>query len=164
MPNGKGDTGVLASRPVAATVRGGDARPLRLRVRHGLRRPRTWLQLARFATVGASGYVVNLATFALVVTTTGAHYRVAATAAFLVAVTNNFLWNRRWTFRVADGRRAGQAVRFGVVSVAAFLFNLAVLSALVGGLGVSELPAQAIAIIAATPLSFVGNKLWTFAR
>jgi dolichol-phosphate mannosyltransferase len=163
MPNEQGE-GVLPSKPVVVPVTGDDSPLLRVRVRRGLRRPRSWLQLARFVTVGASGYVVNLATFALIVSTTGAHFRVAATAAFLVAVTNNFLWNRRWTFRVSDGRRSGQAVRFGVVSVGAFLFNLAVLSALVEGFGVSELPAQAVAIIAATPLSFVGNKLWTFAR
>ena len=31
-------------------------------------------------------------------------------------------------------------------------------------LGVGELPAQAIAIVAVTPLSFVANKLWTFGR
>ena len=30
--------------------------------------------------------------------------------------------------------------------------------------GVPELPAQAIAIVAATPLNFVGNKMWSFAR
>ena len=79
-------------------------------------------------------------------------------------MTNNFLWNRRWTFRVGHGRRSWQALRFGVVSVGAFLFNLAVLTALVEGAGLPELPAQAVAIVAATPLSFVGNKLWTFAR
>jgi dolichol-phosphate mannosyltransferase len=146
----------------ADTIGGGEARPLRLRVRRGLRQPRSWLQLARFATVGASGYVVNLTTFALLVTAAGVHYRAAAVGAFLVAVTNNFFWNRRWTFRIGHGRRSRQAMRFGVVSVAAFLFNLAVLSALVEGLGVPELPAQAIAIVVATPLSFVGNKLWTF--
>ena len=29
--------------------------------------------------------------------------------------------------------------------------------------GVAELPAQAIAIVAATPLNFLGNKMWSFA-
>ena len=33
---------------------------------------------------------------------------------------------------------------------------------LVDGLGVAEVPAQAIAIVAATPLNFIGNKLWSF--
>jgi putative flippase GtrA len=162
MPREPRETAVLPAEPIADAVGGAAGGPLRLRVRRGLRQPRSWLQLARFATVGASGYVVNLATFALLVTSTGVHYRVAAVGAFLVAVTNNFFWNRRWTFRIGHGRRSRQAMRFGVVSMAAFLFNLAVLSALVDGLGVAELPAQAIAIVVATPLSFIGNKLWTF--
>jgi putative flippase GtrA len=34
---------------------------------------------------------------------------------------------------------------------------------LVSTAGVPELPAQAIAIVAATPLNFVGNKMWSFA-
>jgi putative flippase GtrA len=29
--------------------------------------------------------------------------------------------------------------------------------------GVAELPAQAISIIVATPLNFIGNKMWSFA-
>ncbi len=127
-----------------------------------LRRPATWLELVRFALVGASGYVVNLAVFSVLLGR-GADYRLAATGAFLVAVANNFLWNRRWTFRARDGHAGFQAARFLVVSVTAFLAGLAMLHALVDGAGVAELPAQAVAIIAATPLSFVGNKLWSFA-
>jgi putative flippase GtrA len=34
----------------------------------------------------------------------------------------------------------------------------------VEGASVPKLPAQAIAIVAVTPLNFVGNKLWSFAR
>ncbi len=30
--------------------------------------------------------------------------------------------------------------------------------------GLAELPAQAIAVAVATPVNFVGNKLWTFDR
>ena len=40
----------------------------------------------------------------------------------------------------------------------------AVLELLVSVAGVAELPAQAISIVAATPLNFVGNKMWSFAH
>jgi putative flippase GtrA len=46
--------------------------------------------------------------------------------------------------------------------VVAFLFAAAVLELLVSVVGVAELPAQAISIIAATPLNFIGNKMWSF--
>ncbi|MBJ7329603.1 MAG: GtrA family protein [Solirubrobacteraceae bacterium] len=138
--------------------------PVHLRVRAGMSKPHNWLQLVRFAAVGASGYIVNLLTFAILVHSAGLDYRLAATGAFLVAVTNNFLWNRRWTFRARDGHRNTQAARFLSVSVLAFAFNLLVLWLFVDHAGVPEVPAQAAAIVAATPLSFIGNKLWSFAR
>jgi dolichol-phosphate mannosyltransferase len=131
-------------------------------VRHEMRRPANWLQLVRFSLVGTSGYAVNLAVFTACVVGLGTGHRLAATAAFLVAVANNFMWNRHWTFRAGGGHAGFQAMRFLVVSVAAFLLGLAVLELLVTGAEVSEVPAQALAIIAATPLSFLGNKLWSF--
>lgn len=134
------------------------------RAGHGLRRSANWLQLVRFALVGLSGYVVNLAVFAALVHGADVDYRLAATAAFGVAVANNFLWNRTWTFRARDGHAGFQAARFLVVSVAAFLLNLAVLHLLVERVGMAEVPAQALAITVATPLNFLGNKLWSFRR
>lgn len=135
---------------------------LHLRVRHGLRRPGNWLELIRFLAVGASGYVVNLVTFAICVHAIGIDYRLAAVLAFLVALTNNFVWNRHWTFDAREGHAGAQAVRFVVVSVGAFLVNLGVLELLVAGADVAKVPAQALAIIAAMPVNFLGNKLWTF--
>jgi putative flippase GtrA len=133
-----------------------------MRVRAGLRKPSNWMQLVRFGVVGASGYVVNLAVFALLVHAAFLDYKLAAVGAFVVALSNNFVWNRLWTFRASDGHAGFQAVRFCVVSLVAFGFNLAVLYLLVEGLGVTAVPAQAFAIAAATPLNFVGNKLWSF--
>lgn len=126
------------------------------------RRPAAWLQLLKFAIVGGSGYLVNLAVFAGFSAGLGTHYALAAVGAFCVAVTNNFLWNRYWTFAAGDGNARFQAIRFFAVSVASLLINLAVLEALIAS-GVDALPAQAIAVAAAMPFNFLGNKLWTFA-
>jgi dolichol-phosphate mannosyltransferase len=135
---------------------------LHVRVRHGLRRPANWLQLVRFSCVGASGYAVNLGVFALCVHGLGIDYRLSAGIAFLVAVTNNFVFNRHWTFRARSGHAGFQAARFFAVSLAAFLFNLLWLAILVDGFDVAKVPAQAAAIAIATPISFLGNKLWSF--
>jgi len=135
---------------------------LHRRVRHGLRRPANWLELMRFGLVGASGYVVNLAVFTAGVHGAHADYRLAATLAFLVALANNFFWNRHWTFDARDGHAGFQAARFVAVSLVAFAFNLTVLSLLVDGAAMAKVPAQALAVVAAMPLSFLGNKLWSF--
>jgi putative flippase GtrA len=135
---------------------------LHVRVRSGLRKPHNWVQLIKFCAVGGSGYVVNLCVFALCVEVIGLHHLIGATAAFVVAVMNNFWWNRHWTFRAGQGHAGFQAARFFIVSVAAFLFAASVLELLVSVAELPELPSQAIAIVAATPLNFIGNKMWSF--
>jgi putative flippase GtrA len=140
------------------------ALPLHHRVRHGLRHPANWLQLVRFALVGASGYAVNIAVFAAALHLLGIHYRVAPVLAFLVSVANNFWWNRHWTFDARDGHAGFQAARFLTVSVAAFLFSYGMFLLLVEQAGLPKVLAQATAIVAATPLSFLGQKLWSFGR
>src|SRR5262249_52010586 len=68
--------------------------PARSRVNRALRTRKNWEQLVKFCVVGASGYVVNLAVYALLVRRAHVHYIPAAAASFAVAVTNNYTWNR----------------------------------------------------------------------
>ncbi len=137
------------------------------RVHLGTRRPGNWVQLFQFAVVGGSGYLINLIVFALLTQSLDLHHIPAAIGAFAVAVTNNFILNRVWTFRLQGAREAHagfQAARFFAVSLAGLGVNLLVLTILVDAIGMSELPAQAAAVAAATPVNFIGNKLWTFGR
>jgi len=146
----------MAERPSAVLA-------ARARAVRALRRPANWMQLAKFATVGATGYVVNLAVYTALLRGAGWHYIYAATVSFLVAVTNNYLWNRLWTFRDQRGHVGFQGLRFFTVAVVAYGANLGILSALIA-LGMDKVAAQAIAIVLVTPLNFIGNKLWSFAR
>jgi putative flippase GtrA len=131
------------------------------RVRAGMRKRKNWEQLAKFCVVGVSGYAVNLAVYTVLLDGVGMHYISAAVGSFVVAVTNNYLWNRLWTFRAQRGDMAYQGMRFLIVSTAALLANLVVLHVLVS-VGLGEVVAQAIAIVLVTPVNFVGNKLWSF--
>ena len=135
----------------------------RARAVAALSRPHNWVQLAKFCAVGASGYAVNLAVYTALLRGAGIHYLPAAVCSFLVAVTNNYLWNRVWTFRGDRGHIAYQGLQFLAVSLVALGANLLVLQGLVA-LGSGKIVAQAIAIIVVTPLNFVGNKLWSFRR
>jgi putative flippase GtrA len=131
------------------------------RVGRGTLKPANWIQFFQFGIVGLSGYFVNLAVFALFVGPLNVHHIPAAIVAFCVAVTNNFWWNRHWTFDARHGHAGFQAARFFTVSLVALGVNLVALELLIRS-GMSDLPAQAIAIAIATPVNFVGNKLWTF--
>jgi dolichol-phosphate mannosyltransferase len=137
-------------------------RPWYLKIRYGMRARGNWFELIRFGVVGASGYVVNLAVFTLVVHGLSVDYHVAAVVAVLAGVLNNIWGNRHWTFGASAGHAGFQAARFFTVSVGAFLVSLGILQGLVAGAGMAEVPAQAIAIATATPLNFLGNKLWSF--
>lgn len=117
-------------------------------------------QLLRFCAVGSSGYAVNLGVYGALLAG-GLGFRAAACAAFLVAVANNYTWNRVWTFRRQRGGVAVQGVRFLTVSMFALVANVLVLSAFVRW-GLPMLPAQAAAIVLVTPVNFLGNKLWSF--
>jgi len=133
-----------------------------LRLLHGMRRPANWLQLVRFGLVGGIGFAVNLAVYAFCVHLLGLDYHVAAVAAWLVAVMNNFILNRHWTFDASDGRVHFQAMRFLAVSLVAFGFSLLLLTLFVEVAGIAKVPAQALAVAASMPLNFLGNKLWSF--
>ena len=132
------------------------------RLLHGMRRPANWLQLVRFGVVGGIGFAVNLAVYALFVHALGVDYHVAAVLAWLVAVVNNFMLNRHWTFDARDGLVHFQAMRFLVVSLGALLVSLLLLTLLVEGAGLPKVAAQALAVAASMPLNFLGNKLWSF--
>jgi putative flippase GtrA len=131
------------------------------RIGRGTLKPGNWIQLFQFGLVGVSGYVVNLAVFAVLNGPLNIHYIASAVLAFCVAVSNNFWWNRHWTFDAKHGHAGFQAARFFTVSVLALGVNLIALKLLVGS-GMSELPAQAISVAIAMPFNFIGNKLWTF--
>src|SRR3954451_845374 len=116
-----------------------------------MRHSANWFQLVRFGLVGASGYVVNLAVFTFALHALDFGYRRAAALAFVVAVTNNFLWNRHWTFDAREGHAGFQAARFFIVSFVVFIFGLAFIEVLVSAAGPPKVPSQPFAISSATP-------------
>ena len=133
-----------------------------MRLLHGMRRPENWLQLVRFGLVGGIGFVINLAVYTLCVHGLGIDYHVAAVVSWLVAVANNFVLNRHWTFDAGDGRAHFQAMRFLIVSLVALGVSQLLLTAFVEDAGLSKVAAQALAVAASMPLNFLGNKLWSF--
>ena len=133
------------------------------RARRALARPQNWIQLLKFSAVGASGFILNLAVYSVLLRRVGLHYLPAAVCSFAVAVTSNYVWNRLWTFRETRGDLYHQGARFLVVSLIALGLNLGLLRVLVE-LGVNKIVAQAVAIALVTPFSFSVNKLWSFRR
>jgi putative flippase GtrA len=122
----------------------------------------TSAQLLCFCTVGASGYLVNCATFYVAARTVGIDYRLASVIAFGAAVGNNFAWNRCWTFRASGRPAQRQAARYLALSIAVLALTLTLLDVLVAALHVPSVAAEALATAASTPLGFLGSRWWAF--
>jgi len=130
--------------------------------------PKSLRQFVKFAVVGGAGTVVNLAVFSLIIYSWKAVHgdrpfvveQVASGVAFCVAVVNNFVLNRVWTFR-HKGSVVPHFGRFFVVSLLGLGLNLLVFSGL-RSLGVEAHLSQFLAILVVTPFNFLGSKLWAF--
>ena len=130
-------------------------------------------QFARFCVVGTSNAVIDFGVLnaALAAFPTRATVPLLAfnTAAVVLAATNSFVWNRRFTFRVRGPLRAGEVARFAVVAVGTAVLNDLVLLTLSGlfpalmasgALGANVLKLGAI--LGALALSFFGMRFWVF--
>ncbi|MEI6857914.1 GtrA family protein [Psychrilyobacter sp.] len=94
----------------------------------------------KFGLVGASEVIVNILIYTALITL-NVNYLVAATVAFLFAVSSNFYLNFIWTFK---GKRKGKSVKkkylhFIIISLLNFIINLSILKIAVEFLSGNEL-------------------------
>jgi dolichol-phosphate mannosyltransferase len=119
-------------------------------------------RVVKFICVGLAGTAFALALFALFNDVFGIDYRVSAALSISLSYAVNFFVNRRWTFRAHTGSMAPQAIRFALVSALATGVNVVAVHLLHESAGIAEFPSEALAIIVATPFSYLGNRWWTF--
>jgi putative flippase GtrA len=133
------------------------------RFAYEVRHPENHKQLVRFLVVGASGYFVNLLAFAVCTHALGFSDAPSLVIGFLTGCSNNFIWNRHWTFDAKEEHAFRQGLRFFAVSTLVFFFATGVYDFLVHVVGIQwKVTADAIAWAIATPVSFVFQKLWSF--
>ncbi len=161
----RGETCALLPSFVVSTSDASQAKPPRKRLfaipdLKGTK-PEDWAQLVRFCVVGASGFVVNLLVYTVLVHPADVDYMVAAVLAFTVAWSTNFMLNKHWTFRKHELSTLQQGSRNLAVSLIGLAINLALLRILVQ-VGLPKVPAQMIAVGAYTPITFLLNRRWSF--
>ena len=118
-------------------------------------------QPARFLVVGAAGYGVNIAAYAVLVAA-GMKYVLASVVSYLVSNALMYLGNRYFTFRLGHDGFWSAYARYLLVGLVVVAMNAVVLAALVEGLGLDETLAQALSLLAVTPPAYVLFKRWTF--
>lgn len=118
----------------------------------------------KFGSVGALGAVTNLLVYSILVFL-DFNYNIAAFAAFVVAVTQNFLLNKRWTFKDHDKNVRNRFAKYFVLNFVSFLLNLAILNLIIYYFGtekVVQIAAQVVGIIGAMGLNFAGSHIVVF--
>jgi len=118
----------------------------------------------KFAIVGASGVVVNLGVFSLLLVA-GMNKYLASPLAIETSILSNFVLNNYWTFRwrrTRDGVR-NKGLRFNLVSLAALAISF-VTFALLSAASPTVAPQihQLVGIIPATLVNYFLNSHWTF--
>lgn len=118
----------------------------------------------KFAVVGASGVVVNLTVFTLLLML-GVNKFVASPIAIELSIISNFLLNNYWTFRWrrTQGRTRIKGVKFNLVSLGALAISYTTFIAS-GWFAPNWLPQvhQAIGIVPALFVNYFLNSYWTF--
>lgn len=131
----------------------------------------------KFAMVGAAGSITDFTVLNLLIQLAGASLILANTVSFIVAVVQNFMLNRRWTFPESRERHAsGQLAQFAVVSIVGLSLNQLVFLTLTHlwddwlishygpdwGFTLSYNLAKLFAIGVVLFWNFTVNRLWTY--
>ncbi|MFA5134785.1 MAG: GtrA family protein [Patescibacteria group bacterium] len=124
----------------------------------------------KFAVVGGIGTIVDFGIYALFTRVFLVYYIVARVFSVLIAILNNFLLNKYWTFKKGkSGRGAAESIKFFIVSVANIFLNLGIMYAIIEFTPAEKIfgayedffaIAAAIAIVLFS--NYFGNKYWTF--
>jgi putative flippase GtrA len=119
---------------------------------------------ARFAWVGAGGFVVQAASL-YALDAAGLPYPVATALAVEAAILHNFLWHERWTWadRSAPGGRLGRLLRFnGSTALISIGGNVALMSLFVGRFHLPLLAANLLAVLTLSVLNFLSADRLVF--
>lgn len=121
-------------------------------------------QVLKHFSVGFSGFIINISVLYALVELVGLYYVLSALIAYIISISNNFLWNKRWTFcdHCADYKM--QYSKYVLISLMSLVCNLAILALLVEIFGMWYLLAQTIAILIVGVNTFLWNKLWVFRK
>ncbi len=118
--------------------------------------------VAKFLVTGFLGYLVHMAVMAGVVKFLGGRPNIeGAIAGFTVAMTSNYLINRRWTFRARHVGVTSSYLKYASSAVAGLGIQIGVMTLL------RAYPwawAATLGIIAGTVCNFLLSYLWTFPK
>ncbi|GAA2055572.1 GtrA family protein [Streptomyces carpaticus] len=125
-------------------------------------------EAAKFGTVGAFGFLVNVAVFNFCAQLLGVEPLLSGVLATGTAITANYFGNRHWTYRDRDkGRQRREAALFALFSCAGLVLENAALAVSHYGLGFTSaladnLAKNVIGLGIASAFRFWSYRTWVF--
>lgn len=120
------------------------------------------LKFFRFATVGASGLIIDFGLTYIIKEKLKANKYLANTVGFFAAATSNFFINRTWTFSNSDPNVGGQFLKFILFSLVGLLINSAIVWLMNDRFKKNFYTSKAMATAIVTIWNFLSNFLFTF--
>ena len=116
----------------------------------------------RYAVVGCLGTAVDLGSLYLFVDVFHVPLLVSTAASFILAVINNFILNKYWTFRNRNTNVRKQFIKFLIVSSGGLLLTEVLMAFFVYVLGIWYMAGKLITSGLVLVWNFLANKYWTF--
>jgi len=124
--------------------------------------PQEFRQFFKYCLVGISGTLIDLISLYIFVEYVGIAIIPAAVLSFLLAVTNNFTFNKKWTFKSKSRNIKKLYIKFLIVSTVGLGLTIAFMYVFVNILEIWYMLAKVFTSIVVLTWNFLGNKTWTF--
>lgn len=118
-------------------------------------------QIIRYYSISALALGIDLGLFQALIAA-GRNAVMATTASYAVAAGFHFTVNRQWNFKAFHRPARRQLVTYGIIVVAAWAVNVAVIMLCTGRLGLAPLPAKLASVLVTLPMGFFGHKYLTY--
>ncbi|MCG9910213.1 MAG: GtrA family protein [Flavobacteriales bacterium] len=118
--------------------------------------------LLKFGLVGASGVFIDFGVTWLLKEKVKMHKYAANSLGFMLAASNNYIWNRLWTFESSDPDVAAQYLVFILVSLGGLAFNNAALWLFHEKQKFNFYFSKVLAVLVAMFWNFIGYKFIAF--
>lgn len=131
-------------------------------------------QFVKFCLIGLSSFAIDITIASLLVYGARLNPTLSKTLSFLVAASNGFFWNSRWTFRgMGSGRQHEMYVKFILVNCVGWALNILIFKSVLWiftgrfiGQGTPDKLHFATAAVTAAGVvafwNFLVNRQWTF--
>ena len=125
-------------------------------------------RISAFVTVGTVGFLIQLASLALMTTAAGWPYEPATAVAVQLAVIHNFFWHERWTWRDRRVQQSALTTRFWryelTTGASSIVSNVLCTALLVERFGIAAIPANAMTVVLMSAVNFIVSDRWIFSR